>query len=176
MLTKALLQWRAEQLLGQTSRAGSAHLPSVTVLGCFNGGPSNCSAKLVCDNRNGWLDPELQWRAEQLLGQTSLRATHASCNQALQWRAEKLLGQTALPRRQQRRLPGRFNGGPSNCSAKPPSRSPSCRRSESFNGGPSNCSAKPARSSGSRTATSPLQWRAEQLLGQTSSSARPGRL
>ena len=72
-----------------------------------------------------------------------------------------------------------FNGGPSNCPAKP---GESCHAFDSvierrFNGGPSNCPAKPLQGEGKvpgqtsgpgRTRQHrPLQWRAEQLPGQT---------
>ena len=239
-----MLQWRAEQLLRQTCRAvmvvrdlniasmeGRAIAPpnpgDGTGIGgasrYFNGGPSNCSAKLdlvaglavngdvaSMEGRaiappNQWrgqvscLAPlVLQWRAEQLLGQTVylLREILAVLDASmegrtiarpnwdrssieprfmywLQWRAEQLLGQTRRRRRRTAQCRPRFNGGPSNCSAKRGLRAArrcwpnfrfqwraeqllgqtaSCSstfrpRPPGFNGGPSNCSAKPARSS-----------------------------
>ena len=67
-----LLQWRAEQLLGQTWLSGQFRSSSAFT--------------------------SLQWRAEQLLGQTELHVFSAgrtmSRRKALQWRAEQLLGQT----------------------------------------------------------------------------------
>ena len=103
-------------MLGQTVFVTARH----PAAGRFNGGPSNCSAKPLAVPHSqarcryasmegraiarpnpheqsqtcgpGWL---LQWRAEQLLGQTglSLRLLIHRLN-LLQWRAEQLLGQT----------------------------------------------------------------------------------
>ena len=88
-----------------------------------------------------------------------------------------------------------FNGGPSNCPAKPVVTDfvavdrrasmegraiarPNARRARltgcsraSFNGGPSNCPAKPDRTRTTPPAPSSLQWRAEQLPGQTRTRA-----
>ena len=113
--------------------------------------------------------PSLQWRAEQLLGQTRIRRSPTVDGRAVR----------------------RFNGGPSNCSAKPGgdgavadhsfnggSRRPNLllRSRRCFNGGPSNCSAKPDPPPQWLWRRPPplLQWRAEQLLGQTPSAWRSG--
>ena len=175
------LQWRAEQLLGQTGGHASHEV------------------------RHSSSISSLQWRAEQLLGQTTAPDVDKPPTDriSLQWRAEQLLGQTALSPHPDTTASHRsFNGGPSNCSAKqverPPaprlwmSRCPSMegraiarpnvmtstvlaarRGPDAFNGGPSNCSAKPEdirteAPPGQRTLE--LQWRAEQLLGQTSAT------
>ena len=133
----------------------------------FNGGPSNCPAKrrlqrhstlrncasmegraIARPNLTGTptkvaATQMLQWRAEQLPGQTwTVRLKHEKLALWLQWRAEQLPGQTRTPCPASRQHPC-FNGGPSNCPAKPPGPSP---------GVPSLW---------------PLQWRAEQLPGQT---------
>ena len=63
----------------------------------------------------------------------------------LQWRAEQLPGQTRRDRTRSRRSGCCFNGGPSNCPAKPSDANPEKRWSLSFNGGPSNCPAKLCR-------------------------------
>ena len=108
----------------------------------FNGGPSNCSAKpgrLLASS----LQPcPLQWRAEQLLGQTRRRwrRAGAGARPSMEGRAiarpnENLRGEALRPRSPS--MEGRaiarpnaekltlvsltsptFNGGPSNCSAK----------------------------------------------------------
>ena len=109
------LQWRAEQLLGQTRCPARR---SARRLRGFNGGPSNCSARhdrrlrhrcepaasmegraIARPDRDftgcgGWAIEALQWRAEQLLGQTVVHASVKSSVGLLQWRAEQLLGQT----------------------------------------------------------------------------------
>ena len=113
------LQWRAEQWLGQTcpSRQPGGHARS-----CFNGGPSNGSAR-PCAEQTGPRrvvpasmegramarpDPvgavlpagtsvSLQWRAEQWLGQTADAADKIVDAFMLQWRAEQWLGQTWPP-------------------------------------------------------------------------------
>ena len=113
-LIRVLLQWRAEQLPGQTARFTA--MPTLTQV--------------------------LQWRAEQLPGQTPVDwqlARRVATD--LQWRAEQLPGQTgSAPDRTARTQPP-FNGGPSNCPAKPPHCHPG-PPGTTFNGGPSNCPAK----------------------------------
>ena len=187
------LQWRAEQLLGQTRKLVSR---VIRLCSCFNGGPSNCSAKRTAYAGAWALVTKLQWRAEQLLGQTRSPKTAprwspsgfnggpSNCSakrcadapipadrhrasmegraiarpndgshswpslpKQLQWRAEQLLGQTRLALDGVGQRPLRFNGGPSNCSAKPSTTDAGPRAARrGFNGGPSNCSAKPAPS------------------------------
>ena len=145
------LQWRAEQLPGQTRLAGRRSPAPRTVL--------------------------LQWRAEQLPGQTGRPhgQSRRTVGRALQWRAEQLPGQTrvdsdtgahdhALIAPGRRISPSCFNGGPSNCPAKReagnslstpasmegraiarPNENHRFHRTECgrrFNGGPSNCPAK----------------------------------
>ena len=133
----------------------------------FNGGPSNCPAK-PSDWPSGAHDfplpsmegraiarPNLaivgtvtvrvsilQWRAEQLPGQTQMAGRAMRYDKALQWRAEQLPGQTCSGSCRSVCVGDPFNGGPSNCPAKPgrSSRSPRCQ--STFNGGPSNCPAK----------------------------------
>ena len=90
----------------------------------------------------------------------------------LQWRAEQLLGQTR-GRPRGLRQPRRFNGGPSNCSAKPLDRHDRPNLTTRFNGGPSNCSAKRRTKVSVASWWCELQWRAEQLLGQTLGSITP---
>ena len=121
----APLQWRAEQLPGQTA---TASLSDVSV---FNGGPSNCPAKR---------DPSsLIVRAVAVLASMEGRAI-ARPNGALH-RSRQLHRPSMdeqLPGPTQRGRPTtRFNGGPSNCPAKR-----ARTLSHSFNGGPSNCPAK----------------------------------
>ena len=86
----------------------------------------------------------------------------------LQWRAEQLPGQTSTPATTVPTGIRCFNGGPSNCPAKPVR---ACTGAglptRSFNGGPSNCPAKRPYSASSAKQAAQLQWRAEQLPGQT---------
>ena len=117
----------------------------------------------------------------------------------LQWRAEQWLGQTSQPRRGPPR-PLRFNGGPSNGSARrresgadyaldrfasmegramarpdPPTGRGRRWCMAGFNGGPSNGSARPPWLEASLSMSSALQWRAEQWLGQTKSVKKGAR-
>ena len=85
------LQWRAEQLPGQTGPTGE-------------------------DAASGF-NP-LQWRAEQLPGQTDQSLVNKLVKTSLQWRAEQLPGQTGPNRRGHVLGTTTFNGGPSNCPAK----------------------------------------------------------
>ena len=142
------LQWRAEQLPGQTRKV-HVFVPPHPL--SFNGGPSNCPAKRLSVVSCSAATSPLQWRAEQLPGQTtscpspspaSKRASmegraiarpNRVCRSSgpvvvtwLQWRAEQLPGQTCL-----------------RCSA--------AHGSASFNGGPSNCPAKPLRAAAQAT-------------------------
>ena len=102
------LQWRAEQLPGQTGPDQWRFHPQLRC--CFNGGPSNCPAKpsSTCAYCIGRSHLTLQWRAEQLPGQTvspqCFKPGHdmartsldlIGIGAALQWRAEQLPGQTA---------------------------------------------------------------------------------
>ena len=136
----------------------------------FNGGPSNCPAKPLDGRLSG--EPRqlasMEGRAiarpnvglqhpctglsvvASMEGRAIARAkparvwTSTSTSSSLQWRAEQLPGQTQRVRRSCRLLSSCFNGGPSNCPAKPPPPlSRSQRAATSFNGGPSNCPAKP---------------------------------
>ena len=134
----------------------------------FNGGPSNCPAKrpAACSSAR--------------VGSTSFNGGPSNCPAKLRGAvpptAVKCLG---------------FNGGPSNCPAKRLGRVPGSPTAGRFNGGPSNCPAKHGRSQGlgvarrasmeGRAIARPnpprramrrrhrclLQWRAEQLPGQT---------
>ena len=109
----------------------------------FNGGPSNCPAKPGVQTTGEFTSVDLQWRAEQLPGQTRGYGPHPQ------------------------RRPDPFNGGPSNCPAKPKPKPLGERRSDAFNRGPSNCPAKRCGVREGRCEGAPLQWRAEQLPGQT---------
>ena len=60
----------------------------------------------------------LQWRAEQLPGQTRFSRSFCASAVVLQWRVEQLPGQTGPATRRVRSMPHGFNGGPSNCPAK----------------------------------------------------------
>ena len=138
------LQWRAEQLLGQTRHHPSQQLPHSPASmegraiarpnrrrhphrphprGGFNGGPSNCSAKPLASTVRPTCG---MWRFNG--GPSNCSAKPAS------------QPATRSP------APARFNGGPSNCSAKRGGRRRPSRRAPSFNGGPSNCSAKRSKS------------------------------
>ena len=86
------LQWRAEQSLGQT-RASTCSCRS-SPQRCFNGGPSNRSAKPEGAYVYRRIVVSLQWRAEQSLGQTTKSRIPATLVTLLQWRAEQSLGQT----------------------------------------------------------------------------------
>ena len=153
-----------------------AHVDVVGWINRFNGGPSNCPAKQACLTAEQHALKLLQWRAEQLPGQTGAVLRHP-----LGWRH-------------------RFNGGPSNCPAKPglqavrerrrscasmegraiarPNMDPITTRSvvdclASMEGRAiarpnSTCSASV------HAGSSPLQWRAEQLPGQTGGGRRRG--
>ena len=136
----AAVQWRAEQLLGQTTQTKPT---TRSMSSRFNGGPSNCSAKLA--GRSGAL------RGAELFASMEGRAI-ARPNLEVSQRG----GDTRS---------GGFNGGPSNCSAKPARRGTRRLMRWRFNGGPSNCSAKHDTHVGRNVFE--LQWRAEQLLGQT---------
>ena len=116
-VAELLLQWRAEQSLGQTS-------PPKSVGGDWN---------------------LLQWRAEQSLGQTCGPRRRRPClwqpfNGGPSNRSAKRRVRPELDRWS----PPPFNGGPSNRSAKPTPRNGPTPRNASFNGGPSNRSAKHA--------------------------------
>ena len=188
------LQWRAEQSLGQTvdRNIGAPHagLPSMEGraiarpnAGCeaAAGAPHDCPSmegRAIARPNDQFLtdsalaEADLQWRAEQSLGQTSCSGCPADARLSpfnggpsnrsakldgisaivdrfglLQWRAEQSLGQTSRPRRS--RALRRF----------------------AFNGGPSNRSAKPSGERRIRAPCSILQWRAEQSLGQTAQMA-----
>ena len=160
-----LLQWRAEQLLGQTGGLGE----TVRV-----GGQASMEGRAIARPNCGFVGdltsrlqasmegraiarpnsvritlsptdgPELQWRAEQLLGQTEGMGGVAPAFVTLQWRAEQLLGQT---RRRGGSTAGTF-----------------CRASME-----GRAIARPNRCE-LPLLWEPLvelQWRAEQLLGQT---------
>ena len=157
----------------------------------FNGGPSNCSAK---PRRRSWRPARsvLQWRAEQLLGQTIRRRRQRDVQDLASMEGRAIARPNkASPESPYAAVKG-FNGGPSNCSAKPAATGSPTTARTSFNGGPSNCSAKRhtdaggaaegcgasmegraiarpngGRPSSARTSSTSLQWRAEQLLGQT---------
>ena len=185
-----LLQWRAEQLLGQT-RGRRRTWP---MLGRFNGGPSNCSAKHPRGHSAPRRIAALQWRAEQLLGQTVLCGGDARLGELASMEGRAIARPNLADTLGINRSNLCFNGGPSNCSAKPGPTSFEGPPTEGFNGGPSNCSAKPgselgvrrvlrasmegraiARPNGTPARWGPcgpiwLQWRAEQLLGQTAPS------
>ena len=209
------LQWRAEQLPGQTSASQSSDPPANGLQWRAEQLPGQTSRR----NTTASAISHLQWRAEQLPGQTLSRRPEPGHLTILQWRAEQLPGQTSALRistlDDQPSMEGRaiarpnshvragvpghcrtFNGGPSNCPAKPEPVSGSVPGAATFNGGPSNCPAKPdprdawphRRSSWpsmeGRAIARPnrrgstcgrgllvtLQWRAEQLPGQTSHS------
>ena len=112
--------------------------------------------------------PELQWRAEQLLGQTEGMGGVAPAFVTLQWRAEQLLGQT---RRTWRLDCGNvlscFNGGPSNCSAKPLRAAVVGAAGRASMEGRAIARPNSTGTSRAHPMTGLLQWRAEQLLGQT---------
>ena len=162
---------------------------------CFNGGPSNCSAKLPPGMTVLGCIRSLQWRAEQLLGQTlRLRSTSSTATYlaSMEGRAIARPNGAAQMSKPEVQDPARFNGGPSNCLAKPDRpvggvgrpvlasmegraiarpnwrarRVGGDRRLASMEGraiarpNPSVCSLP-------RANFSSLQWRAEQLLGQT---------
>ena len=186
------LQWRAEQLLGQTA---SHHRRPGPRRARFNGGPSNCSAKR--DHRQGPLrrcrHASMEGRAIARPNQhrvTACERPHhrasmegraiARPNQDLAGGGEGLLVRASME--------GRAIARPNEGSTlyqifKPvlasmegraiarPNRSPTHRARSSlpsFNGGPSNCSAKLGLGAVVPTGIDLLQWRAEQLLGQTS--------
>ena len=146
----------------------------------FNGGPSNCLA-----NPPAGRSSVLQWRAEQLLGQTSPGLGHGPPSGALlQWRAEQLLGQTCAFGGVFRLLllasmEGRAIARPNMaCRATtPPSFSLAsmegraiARPNEGTAGDP--WITAPGRTmSGAQRRKAELQWRAEQLLGQTSTAS-----
>ena len=210
------LQWRAEQLLGQTQRArwfglcltqrfngGPSNCSAKRCgwWGCgrgrspgFNGGPSNCSAKLgptrILKTPNVYASmegraiarpnpahddpsPSLSLRAS-MEGRAIARPNPTGGNagdthiQVLQWRAEQLLGQTGAARRTGHTRLVRFNGGPSNCSAKRKN-VPTARTLAGNASMEGRAIARPNRATERivRRRSQPLQWRAEQLLGQT---------
>ena len=134
----------------------------------FNGGPGNCPAKPLASTTS-----------------TTKR------NAVLQWRAGQLPGQTS-PNWPARSARSTFNGGPGNCPAKLVGSTRHNTASAAFNGGPGNCPAKRCGRAGKDhvdrrpsmegraiarpnihcnatrvRSTSPLQWRAGQLPGQT---------
>ena len=139
-----MLQWRAGQLPGQTTRLG------------------------IDDT----LCPRLQWRAGQLPGQTvprlaaRVRVDHASMEGRTIARPnpEPVLGGGGQPGAS---MEGRTIARPNPDSSRAPSTPSQC-----FNGGPDNCPAKQSAGRGARNAARTLQWRAGQLPGQTRSASR----
>ena len=122
----------------------------------FNGGPSNCPAKPDRTQDTATVQIYLQWRAEQLPGQTSFDQAKVMRLLSLQWRAEQLPGQTwdgagAAWDTSEPSMEGRAIARPNwtlvCCSPN--------RGSLSFNGGPSNCPAKQRRQSRSVRCRSP---------------------
>ena len=151
-----LLQWRAEQLPGQTCRTRAEVLLGVHL--------ASMEGRAIARPNYTVLSPlcgaviALQWRAEQLPGQTplphSFRVTRGGVE--LQWRAEQLPGQT-------RKLPPGFGyrwrihaSMEGRAIARP-------------NLSPTSMGIRPLASMEGRVVpeTRSLQWRAEQLPGQT---------
>ena len=160
-----LLQWRAEQLLGQTSptpQGGQAVTAALQWRGRAIARPN--SAGQVS---SATVARRLQWRAEQLLGQTAGVRSPRSAVLGLQWRAEQLLGQTAPSVRRAPHAPLGFNGGPSNCSAKPLLASLLQHLLAASMEGRAIARPNQPSVSGASIPSKRLQWRAEQLLGQT---------
>ena len=92
--TPSWLQWRAEQLPGQTRRGpfqGVGHTPA-SMEGRAIARPNHTRPL------RSRLSSRLQWRAEQLPGQTSACHPTFAVDLSLQWRAEQLPGQTKLKR------------------------------------------------------------------------------
>ena len=113
-----LLQWRAEQLPGQTR--SNLVKPPTTTHG-FNGGPSNCPAK-----------PEPVRRMERRR-LARFNGGPSNCP------AKRVPGTGGLANRDRASMEGRAIARPNDASPLSPT-----RRSRCFNGGPSNCPAKPA--------------------------------
>ena len=165
--TSCSLQWRAGQLPGQTSIAGSRR----SCRRSFNGGPGNCPAKR---HRHPRMDrhrrmPSMEGRAIARPNPPLRPTCRESRTPSMEGRAIARPN-WAAPR------PGwpgtrSFNGGPGNCPAKPVPAGRNRARTRSFNGGPGNCPAKPRVSAYRRIARACLQWRAGQLPGQTPVSA-----
>ena len=160
--------------------------------GSFNGGPSNCPAKLTTSNPSSTMKFLLQWRAEQLPGQT-----HRRCPQRRRPGPASMEGRAiARPNPPYFTPPETFitcfNGGPSNCPAKPPIQALRAlsEQTASMEGraiarpnGPSSSAERAQAQRASmegRAIARPnfekrrgrqlgwlLQWRAEQLPGQT---------
>ena len=108
------LQWRAEQWLGQTMPA--RRVPEGQLL-CFNGGPSNGSARPSLVVRCGY-DREASMEGRAMARPDAVRRPLGDGWAMLQWRAEQWLGQTRVDLPGRHRRPHRFNGGPSNGSAR----------------------------------------------------------
>ena len=158
------LQWRAEQLPGQTlepPRPLDARQPP-SMEGRAIARPNTPLTPVM----SGCSDPSMEGRAIARPNppRPSLVQIPAYL---LQWRAEQLPGQTPPLTLFPPSVRTSFNGGPSNCSAKPAAPRPQRSPQPSFNGGPSNCPAKLGDLVSVREAVAPLQWRAEQLPGQT---------
>ena len=135
------LQWRAEQLPGQT---GSRPTLRRRWPESFNGGPSNCPAKRRRDRVRGSAGPAPSMEGRAIARPNEdIEVGHLIEFTVFQWRAEQLPGQTSKP----------------TSSTSPPA--------SAFNGGPSNCPAKRYRNEWPRRRGTNLQWRAEQLPGQT---------
>ena len=108
------LQWRAEQLPGQTPPANQRPFGGSYA---FNGGPSNCPAKRCRSH---------EYRAIAC----PFNGGPSNCPAKPALRCQRSFGQEP------------FNGGPSNCPAKQPATCATSPTSRTFNGGPSNCPAK----------------------------------
>ena len=198
----APLQWRAEQLPGQTSanrfrfraagQLASMEGRAIARPNVMNVVVAGAVGRRVASMEGRAIARPNPMRQAALLPAPNTRADAAS----MEGRA---IARPNPPRPEnQRRQSLRFNGGPSNCPAKPvpermcpiiacmlqwraeqlpgqtrrhPERAaadPLC----GFNGGPSNCPAKPPASSPLTHGMTWLQWRAEQLPGQTRSCRR----
>ena len=138
-IASAMLQWRAEQWLGQTRRTEQ---------------PAHLSARASMEGRAmarpdlRVLDPgdsyylTLQWRAEQWLGQTRCLPARNTLP-APRFNGGPSNGSARLiPAHRWKGLLHGFNGGPSNGSARRRSALGAPAPSGSFNGGPSNGSAR----------------------------------
>ena len=103
---------------------------------------------------SNWSSDDLQWRAEQSLGQTVTQPTPRTSAYLPSMEGRAIARPNQRPRWRSTAQRPSFNGGPSNRSAKRRHLSRAGRMgSQPFNGGPSNRSAKPPPAQGTTAST-----------------------
>ena len=160
------LQWRAEQLPGQTRRL---RLPGRADHSGFNGGPSNCPAKPGPHGARRAREVPASMEGRAIARPNIVDAPNLNSVHSLQWRAEQLPGQTRAAQWRSPSLWAGFNGGPSNCPAKPSLLAGVDAVITASMEGRAIARPNVGRALPKVLAKLVLQWRAEQLPGQTPS-------